>query len=43
MIRELWRGQPDGLVMLCKYFRVYRLWKQSISEEMNNDNDFEFL
>ena len=32
-----WRSQPDSLVMLCKYFRVYRL---SISKEMNNNNDF---
>ena len=34
-----WRSQPDNLVMLCKSFRVYRLKKESISKEMNNDND----
>ena len=34
-----WRSQPDNLVMLCKFFCVYRLQKESISKEMNNDND----
>ena len=33
-----WRSQPDNLVMLCKYFRVYRPWKLLISKEMNNDD-----
>jgi hypothetical protein len=27
---------------LCKYFCVHWLWKQLISKEMNNDNNFEF-
>jgi hypothetical protein len=36
---EQWRSQPENLVMLCKSFRVHRPWKQSISKEMNNDND----
>ncbi len=30
------------LVMLCKYFCVNRPRKQSISKEMNNDNDLKF-
>ena len=30
------------LVMLCKYFCVHRLRKQSISKEINNDNDLKF-
>ena len=30
------------LVMLCKYFCVHRPRKQSISKEMNNDNDLKF-
>ena len=34
-----WRSQPDNLVMLCKFFCVYRPYKESISKEMNNDND----
>ena len=34
-----WRSQPDNLVMLCKFSKVYRLEKESISKEMNNDND----
>jgi hypothetical protein len=34
------RSQPDDLVPLCKYFRVHWLWKQSISKEMNIDNNF---
>jgi hypothetical protein len=37
-----WRSQPENLVMLCKYFRVHKPWKQSISKEMNNDNDWKF-
>ncbi len=40
---DQWRSQPDfNLVMLCKYFCVHRPRKQSISKEMNNDNDLEF-
>jgi hypothetical protein len=27
---------------LRKYFRVHLLWKQSISKETNNDNNFEY-
>ena len=38
---EQWRSQPEGLVMLCKYFRVHGPWKQSTSKEMN-DNDLKF-
>ena len=34
-----WRSQPYNLVMLCKFFCVYRPYKESISKEMNNDND----
>ena len=30
------------LVMLCKYFCVHRPRKQSISKEMNIDNDLKF-
>ena len=30
------------LVMLCKYFCVHGPRKQSISKEMNNDNDLKF-
>ena len=32
----------DNLVMLCKFFCVYRPYKESISKEMNNDNDLNF-
>ena len=34
-----WRSQPDNLVMLCKFFCVYRPYEQSISKKMNKDND----
>ena len=34
-----WRSQPDTLVVLCKFFCVYKPYKESISKEMNNDND----
>ena len=34
-----WRSQPDNLVTLCKFFCLYRPCKESISKEMNNDND----
>ncbi len=30
------------LVMLCKYFCVHGPRKQSISKQMNNDNDLKF-
>jgi hypothetical protein len=40
LIYDQWRSQPDSLVMLCKYFRVHRPWKQSISKEMNDDLKF---
>ncbi len=30
------------LVMLCKYFCVHGPRKQSISKEVNNDNDLKF-
>ena len=31
-----WRGQPD--IWSCKFFSVYRPYKESISKEMNNDD-----
>ena len=35
------QSKPANLVMSCKYFRVYRIWKLSIqSETMNIVNDF---
>ena len=34
-----WQSRPENLVMLGKFFFVYRLLKESISKEMNNDND----
>ena len=34
-----WRSQPDIWSCKCKFFCVYRLYKESISKEMNNDND----
>ena len=34
-----WQSQPDNFVMLCKFLCVYRPYKQSISKEINNDND----
>ena len=33
-----WRGQPDIWSCKCKFFCVYRPYKEPISEEMNNDN-----
>ena len=33
-----WRSQHDNLVMLCKFFCVYRPCKESISKEINNDD-----
>ena len=37
-----WRSQPDIWSCKCKFFCVYRPYKESISEEMNNDNDLNF-
>ena len=33
-----WRSQPDIWSCKCKFFCVYRPYKESISKEMNNDN-----
>ena len=38
-----WQSQPDYLVMQCKFFRVHGLQKQSISKEMNDNNDPKFV
>jgi hypothetical protein len=38
----LCRSQPDDSVPLCKYGHVYKLSTQSISKEMNNDNELKF-
>ena len=35
-------GQPDSLDKLCKYFHVYRSWRQSIRKEMKNDLKFAY-
>ena len=32
-----WRSQPE--IWSCKFFCVYRPYKESISKEMSNDND----
>jgi hypothetical protein len=37
-----WRSQPDDSVPLYKYCHVYKLSTQSISKEMNNDNELKF-
>ena len=34
-----WRSQPDIWSCKCKFFSVYELYKESISKEMNNDNE----
>ena len=34
-----WRSQPNIWSRKCKFFCVYRPCKESISKEMNNDND----
>ena len=34
-----WRSQPDIWSCKCKVFCFYRPYKESISKEMNNDND----
>ena len=36
-IRHQWRSQPDIWSCKCKFFCVYRPYKESISTEMNND------
>ena len=36
--RDQWRSQPDIWSCKCKFFCVYRPYKEPISEEMNNDN-----
>ena len=36
---DQWRSQPDIWSCKCKFFFVYRPYKESISKEMNNDND----
>ena len=36
------RSQPDDLVPLCKYLQVTDCDLQSISNEMNNDNNLKF-
>ena len=33
-----WRSQPHIWSCKCKFFCVYRPYKESISKEMNNDN-----
>ena len=35
---DQWRSQPDIWSCKCKFFCVYRPYKEPISEEMNNDN-----
>ena len=32
-----WRSQPDCLLLLCQFFQVNGLFKQSISKETNNN------
>ena len=34
-----WRSQPDMWSCKCKFFCVYRPYKESVSKEMNNDNN----
>ena len=34
-----WRSQPDIWSCKCKFFYVYGPYEESISKEMNNDND----
>ena len=36
--RDQWRSQPDIWSCKCKFFCVYRPYKEQISKEMNNDN-----
>ena len=37
--RDQWRSQPDIWSCKCKFFCVYRPYKEPISKEMNNDNN----
>ena len=37
--RDQWRSQLDIWSCKCKFFCVYRPYKESITKEMNNDND----
>ena len=39
MCQYQWRSQPDIWSCKCKFFCVYRPYKESISKEMNNDNN----
>ena len=34
-----WRSQPDIWSCKCKFFCVYKPYKESVSKEMNNDSD----
>ena len=36
---DQWRSQPDIWSCKCKFFFVYRPYKESFSKEMNNNND----
>ena len=36
--RYQWRSQPDIWSCKCKFFCVYRPYKEPISKEMKNDN-----
>ena len=37
--RVQWRSQPEIWSCKCKFFCVYRPYKEQISKEMNNDNN----
>ena len=34
-----WRSQPEIWSCKCEFFSVYRPYRESISKEMNNEND----
>ena len=36
--RDQWRSQPDIWSWKCKFFCVYRSYKEPIFKEINNDN-----
>ena len=36
--RDQWRSQPDIWSCKCKFFCVYRPYKEPISKEINNNN-----